>query len=426
MARRYWLSAACAAGVLVAMPQVGQCVTADVTKVQQRYPWNGLVDIDYTIVRSGGEAVLDSATYRVKISVVNCDVSPAETNVAHVFRQGALPVSDGTHRVTWDANAEGVNFKSQNVKVFAEIVHTAEKYMVIDVHEGPAATVYPVTYLHGEPADGFNTLEYKGDKIALRLIPPGSFVMGSPTTEPGRTAVSEVQHPVAITKPFYIGVFEITQKQYQNVMNAKPSLFKYDYNPVEQTSYNTIRGTGEGKNWPQSNSVDGSSFMGVLRAKCKEQDPSTGEWKSVPGLLDLPTEAQWEYACRAGTTTPLNDGVACADAEEIVKQLNDLGRYDSSVHEVVGSYKPNAWGLYDMHGNAWECCLDWFQEKVQNLENPTIDPVGPNSGGSSAMRVVRSGTWFDKYDCCRSAYRGGVPPGTSWKGGGFRLAMTLP
>ena len=224
MARRYWLSAACAAGVLVAMPQVGQCVTADVTKVQQRYPWNGLVDIDYTIVRSGGEAVLDSATYRVKISVVNCDVSPAETNVAHVFRQGALPVSDGTHRVTWDANAEGVNFKSQNVKVFAEIVHTAEKYMVIDVHEGPAATVYPVTYLHGEPADGINTLEYKGDKIALRLIPPGSFVMGSPTTEPGRTAVSEVQHPVAITKPFYIGVFEITQKQYQNVMNAKPSL----------------------------------------------------------------------------------------------------------------------------------------------------------------------------------------------------------
>ena len=120
--------------------------------------------------------------------------------------------------MTWDANAEGVNFKSQDVKVFAGIVHYAEKYMVIDVSGGSSTNVYPVTYYNGVPDGGFNTDEYKTDKIALRLIPPGSFVMGSPTTEPGRTtatAAREVQHPVAITRPFYIGVFEITQQQYK-------------------------------------------------------------------------------------------------------------------------------------------------------------------------------------------------------------------
>ena len=205
-------------------------VTIDVTMVQQRYPWNGLVDIDYTIARAEGDPELDPTKNSVEIAVVNCDRTPAVTNVAHVFRQGALPISNGTHRVTWDANAEGINFKSQNVKVFAEIVHYAEKYMVIDVSAGSGDdAVYPVTYLHGAPKDGFNKDEYKGSNIVLRLIPPGSFVMGSPTTEPGRkgngydTSEREVQHAVAITKPFYIGIFEITQDQYMNVMNGNPS-----------------------------------------------------------------------------------------------------------------------------------------------------------------------------------------------------------
>ena len=121
------LFAAAAAVVLAATPLVGRSVTIDVTKMQQRYPWNGLVDIDYTITRGEGESELEPLKHSVKISVVNCAVEPAVTNVAHAFRQGALPVSDGAHRVTWDANAEGVNFKSQDVKVFAEIVSYAEK-----------------------------------------------------------------------------------------------------------------------------------------------------------------------------------------------------------------------------------------------------------------------------------------------------------
>ena len=423
------LFAAVAAVVLAATPLTGRSVTVDVTKFQQRYPWNGLVDIDYKITLTGGETALDPAKYSVEISVVNCGVTPSVTNVAHVFRQGILPVSDGTHRVTWDANAEGITFKSQNVKVFAEIVHYAEKYMVIDVSAGPGDdAVYPVTYLHGTPGGGFDKDEYKGSKIALRLIPPGSFVMGSPTTEPTHdiTAAREVQHAVAITKPFYIGVFQITQKQYKNVMNADPSAAKGDYHPVEQVKYTDIRGTTDGAKWPQTNSVDATSFMGKLRAKCKEWDADQNDWvKDVAGLFDLPTDAQWEYACRAGTTTPFNNGEPCANDGDLDTQLKKLGAYKGNMnkHVEVGTYASNAWGLYDMHGNVWEWCLDWYQEDVQNIEKPSVDPVGAAAG---SLRVLRGGGWLNDARDCRSAYRGNAAPTAAYNYFGIRLSRTLP
>ena len=421
------LFAAVAAVVLAATPLVGRSVTIEVSKVQQRYPWNGLVDIDYTIERDQGESVLDPAKHSVEISVVNCEETPAVTNVARVFRQGALPVSDGTHRVTWDANAQGVNFKSQNVKVFAEVVHYAEKYMVIDVHEGPTVDVYPVTYLHGAPTGGFTTEEYKGDKIVLRLIPPGSFVMGSPTTEPGRaeTAAREVQHAVAITKPFYIGVFQITQKQYKNVMDDVPPQqpLTGDYLPVLKVTYDAIRGaanpSSHAYDWPWTNGVDKTSFMGKLRDKCKEWD---GEgYIPVAGLFDLPTDAQWEYACRAGKTSAYNNG---GDAES---DLQSIGRYKNNGNQpaVVGTYEPNAWWLYDMHGNAWEWCLDWYREDVQNVDKSSVDPVGPGTSGNGA-RVLHGGGWAEEPKYCRSAIRADGTPTTAGVTYGFRLSRTLP
>ena len=426
-------SVTAAALALAALASGG--VTVDITKVQQRYPWNGLVDIDYKITRTGDEPALEPAKHSVEISVVNCDVTPVVTNVAHVFRQGALPVSDGAHRVTWDANAEGVNFKSQNVKVFAEVVHYAEKYMVIDVSGGPTATVYPVTYLHGAPEGGFNTTEYKGNKIVLRLIPPGSYVMGSPTTEPGRTtdtAAREVQHAVAITKPFYLGVFEITQKQYLNVMGSNPSQNTGDDRPVESVSYNAIRGVENTEthlyDWPHNQDVDmQNSFVGKLRSKCKEWNGETYA-KDVDGLFDLPTDAQWEYACRAGTTTPFNNGVVCENDSALETQLNDLGRYtknggSTTQHAVVGTYAANAWGLYDMHGNVWELCRDWFQANVQDLANPSVDPVGASAG---TARVARGGSWYYAVWGCRSAYRNSYAPSNVSFNVGFRLSRTLP
>lgn len=411
---------------LAAMPLTGRSVTVDVTNFQQRYPWNGLVDIDYKITRTGDESALDPTKYSVEISVVNCDSTPAVTNVAHVFRQGVLPVTEGAHRVTWDANAEGITYSAKKVKVFASIVHYAEKYMVIDVSGGSKATTYPVTYMNGAPEGGFNTDEYKSDKIVLRLIPPGSFVMGSPTNEPGHTGtgssgaydhtVRETQHAVAITKPFYIGVFEITQKQYKNVCGSLPTIDstrKGDKFPVANVHFIDMRGTD-------------ATFMGKLQKNCKEWDGS-GYTISVAGSIDLPTEAQWEYACRAGTTTPYNNGVPCADEAALTVQMNKLGRYDSNgtkgVFSVVGSYEPNAWGLYDMHGNAWEFCLDWYQEKLQDLDNPSLDPVGPLSG---TERIVRGGGCNITDRKCRSASRASWGPDVNCPYFGFRLTVTLP
>ena len=435
------LFAAAAAVVLAATPLVGRSVTINVTKFQQRYPWNGLVDIDYTITRDEGESELDPSQYSVEISVVNCDVTPAVTNVAHVFRQGALPVSDGAHRVTWDANAEGVNFKSQNVKVFAEIVYYAEKYMIIDVSGGSDADYWPVTYMNGKPDGGFNTDEYRGGKIALRLIPPGSFIMGSPTTESGRRdpqgravydrSASEVQHAVGISRPFYIGVFEITQKQYEYVMGTNPSQRKNSRYPVERVNYNDIRGTADTNthqcDWPWTNEVAATSFMGRIRAKCKEQDSSTGAWDvPVAGLFDLPTDAQWEYACRAGTKSAYNNG---SDDEAAMNSLGSYVGNHSSSEVAVGSYNPNAWGLYDMHGNVAEWCLDWYQENVQDIENSALDPVGPPDGVTDgSCRVVRNGCFCDKARYCRSAGRTCRDP-ASTEGAfdvvGFRLSRTL-
>ena len=424
------LFAAAAAVVLAVTPLDSQCVTIDVTKVQQRYPWNGLVDIDYKITLGEGEQPLEPTTSSVEISVVNCDMSPAETNVAHVFRQGIVPVSAGSHRVTWDANAEGVNFKSRSVKVFASIVHYAEKYMIVDVSGGPNTNCYPVTYRIGAPANGFLDDIYRGDKIVLRLIPPGSFVMGSPEGEAGRnptagvdSTVREMQHAVAITKPFYIGIFLVTQRQYELVVGSfpRPEINKDPYHPVVGLNYNLIRGTNLGQKWPGSNAVDESTLIYKLRAKCREWNDDTQAFDvPMPGAFDIPTEAQWEYACRAGTTSAhYNGGNTEAD-------LASLARYNTTSHVAVGSYAPNGWGLYDLYGNAWEVCIDWFAENNRNRKDSSIDPVGPARPASSPQYVARGGTYKNTYHYCRSAFRGGQDVNLTNDSVGFRLSMTLP
>ena len=189
-------------------------------------------------------------------------------------------------------------------------------------------------------------------------------------------------------------------------MGTRPSAFSntvcYATRPVEKVSYNQIRGADLGRWWPQMNAVDEVSFMGKLRAK-------TGR------LFDLPTEAQWEYACRAGTTTDLNTGKNLAASNGVDGNMAEVGRYyynsgrynDSysydSTDELgtkVGSYVPNAWGLYDMHGNVNEFCLDWYL--AEELIG-TTDPVGPETG---TQRSVRGGSWGNYSSWCKSSVRG--------------------
>jgi formylglycine-generating enzyme required for sulfatase activity len=301
--------------------------------------------------------------------------------------------------------------------------------MSIDVSGGTAATSYAVSYYASAAAvpGGVTNDAYKTTNILMRLIPKGTFTMGSPSGELGRNS-DETQHQVTLTKDFYIGVFEVTQRQWELVMGNKPSYFTnatyYQTRPVEYVSYYDIRENPDNSaittNWPATNAVHAASFMGKLRAK-------TG----LTGF-DLPTESQWEYACRAGTATALNSGYNLTSTSNDPR-MSEVGRYwynggsaysqgcvPSAGTALAGSYPPNAWGLYDMHGNVWEWCLDWYGTDPGTV----TDPPGASSGSD---RVFRGGSWGDDAIYCRSAYRSSFfYPGIRVGNVGFRACCAPP
>jgi formylglycine-generating enzyme required for sulfatase activity len=225
-----------------------------------------------------------------------------------------------------------------------------------------------------------------GVTMKLVLIRPGKFMMGSPDSEKGRVDNEGPQHEVTISKPFYMGVTEVTQAQYEAIMSANPSTFKGETNPVENVSCN-----------------DATAFCKKLAEKTRQ-------------AVRLPTEAEWEYACRAGSKNKFCFG----DADE---GLGDYAWYHANsggMTHPVGQKKPNAWGLYDMHGNLWEWCSDWYAQNYAHAK--AVDPQGPASG---MFRVLRDGSWRCGPELCRSADRGG---GLSPSGGdyGFRVTLRKP
>ena len=369
-------------------------------KIAQRYPWNGLVDIDYTVECDDPDA--DVYVYPVGYDVdMNLSVPPRT-----LTGDGAngKAVKAGTHRMTWDmAKDMGENYNRAKFSMKVHAYAGAAPYMVIDLSAGSNAEKYEVSYMSEVPADGWGQ-EYKSTKLVLKMIPPGEFMMGAREDELGRNCDGnyEVRHKVTLKQPFYMGVYELTQQQYLLVMGSNPSQFKGDFRPVENVSYNTLRGDTLGAKWPEHQQVDATSFFGKIRSR-------TGV------TFDLPTEAQWEYACRAGTDTSLNSGKdissigSCPEMAEVGRYYynNNDGKGGYSEHTEVGLYLPNAWGLYDMHGNVSEWCLDWWQDNLSTTA--VIDPVGRSSGSYRVMRGgnARMGYYYgEKYAArCRSAYR---------------------
>jgi formylglycine-generating enzyme required for sulfatase activity len=236
----------------------------------------------------------------------------------------------------------------------------------------PAAKPAPV--LRGPEPTFTNNLGMK-----FVYIKPGSFMMGSPSSEPGRDD-DETLHQVTLTKGFYLQTTEVTQGQWKRVLGSNPSNFKNcgDDCPVEKVSWSDIQ-----------------EFIAELNRM-------EGGYK-----YRLPTEAEWEYAARAGTKGPYAGGL---DAMAWYKDTSG-----GKTH-AVGMKRPNAWGLYDMHGNVWEWCQDRFGGYPSGS---VTDPKGASSG---AGRVVRGGSWYDDARRCRSAYRGRDEPGDRYDLLGFRLA----
>jgi formylglycine-generating enzyme required for sulfatase activity len=247
-----------------------------------------------------------------------------------------------------------------------------------------------------------NSLDMK-----LALIPAGKFLMGSPAGEAERDP-EERQHEVVIARPFYLGVYEVTQAQYQKLMGKNPSHFAASGpdHPVE-----TVR-------WREA--VDFCSRLSKREAETK-----------AGRVYRLPTEAEWEYACRAGTTTPFHTGKNLSSMQANFNGAYPYGDSDKGPNlkktAKVGSYPPNAWGLYDMHGNVSEWCADWYDpDYYQN--SPREGPKGPQKGvlptgfETDYFRVVRGGCWLDEARGCRAAYRFRLQSIEPYRLVGFRVA----
>jgi formylglycine-generating enzyme required for sulfatase activity len=224
-----------------------------------------------------------------------------------------------------------------------------------------------------------------GVKLEFILIPAGSFVMG--TDENSGDGDEFPAHKVVITQPFYLGKYEVTQEQWTQLTGQNPSRFKGPKLPVEIVSWN-----------------DCHKFLRRLHEK-------TGRSAS------LPTEAQWEYAARAGTTTPWSFGATETHIADFAWFVENA---ENTTHPV-GTKKPNAWGLYDMSGNVWEWCTDRYQKHAYP-EGEAIDPQGPTTGDSY---IARGGAWGDTPEMLRSTARNCAGPDVANQGIGFRCVIPV-
>jgi len=232
--------------------------------------------------------------------------------------------------------------------------------------------------------------------MKLVLIPKGTFMMGSPESEKGRNE-NETQHEVTISKDYYLGVHEVTQAQYEKVIGKNPSHFQ-----------GAIVGN-ENADLP----VENVSWHDAVEF-CKKLSDLPEE-KKAGRVYRLPTEAQWEYACRAGSKT----AYSFDDEEGLLPEHGWFDRNSSGRTHTVGLLEPNAWGLYDMHGNVWEWCSDWHEEYPKGAVS---DPSGPREGSG---RVSRGGGWGLVAAFCRSASRNWYDPSfRDNRDNGFRVALS--
>jgi uncharacterized protein (TIGR02996 family) len=238
--------------------------------------------------------------------------------------------------------------------------------------------------------------------MELALVPAGRFLMGSPEIERDRSTNEGPQHLVEITRPFFLGVCPVSQREYHAVAGSNPSHFPHSFRPDRDYPVEDVT-------WHEA-----VAFCQGLSAVPEERQAGL--------VYRLPTEAEWEYACRAGTTTPFFFGSQASSDE-----INFDGNYPYN-GALKGPYRErptalrtvgpvNPLGLWDLHGNVWEFCADWYHERWYE-RSPSKDPVGPSEG---SYRIGRGGSWYTYGRCCRSAYRANFAVDKRYSYVGFRV-----
>ena len=429
------LAAAIAATTQAAVPRV--------SNTQMTQAANRLVTITYEL--ADGPAVI---TLDIETNVTGTAewVSIGGANIQQVTGDVWKKVETGSHTMQWRPDLSWPDHKiaagGARAAITAWALDNTPDYMVVDI----SAAAQPNTQTYYPSADfvpgGVTNSLYKTTTLLMRKIMAKdvTWTMGSTTLEnQNRQAAREATHQVKLANNYYIGVYEITQSQWSQVAtNNTTAVANFTterfMRPMEKLSYNEIRNAANtttanaAYNWP--NDPNPSSFLGLLRSKT--------------GIdFDLPSEAQWEFAARAGNGVGYwGDGSGILNAA-LDANLNLLGRYlnnptsNSSTSPaatispseggsaIVGSYLPNAWGIYDMHGNVWEWCLDWYEDNINAHGGAVnIDPSAPAktlSGASGANRVRRGGSLLDGAGNVRPAFRADKTPTARDLNIGFRV-----
>ena len=344
-----------------------------------RYTLAGEPAVVTATVRLNGE-VVSAATFVEPSGDLNCLVQPGDR--------------DGRLKARGDWAGKTAAPASLAVELKAWPTNCPPDYMSVNLTTGDLR-YYTST---NELPWGIEDDAWRASRCLMRLVPAvgETFRMGSPTNEARRTAEREIAHNVAFTKDYYLGVFEVTIGQYTNVVSAWPvNAVKKEFDhPINQPVYNDIHGEG--------------GFLTVLASRSGVS-------------FALPTDAQWEFACRAGSRASYCNGTDNAAG------LGDVGWYSgntgytsgSVTTQRVGTKAPNAFGIYDMHGNLYELCHDWYADGASYSDGScVIDPIGAATGNK---RVARGGSFGAAVGSCRSPYRWGVDPTGGHSHVGFRL-----
>ena len=334
-------------------------------------------------------------------------------------------VQTGPHKVTWLPHKVWPGEDVQNVtaEVTAWSTNTPPDYMVVPLTSSEGVSYY--VEASQIPNGGVTNDLYKTEYMVFRKIPAAGvrWRMGTPASERSTYTSDGPAHEVTLSEDFYLGIFEMTQRQYELLSwGTKPSQFKnesyYMTRPVEQVSWQAARGAGF--SWPTNgHDIAKSTAMGHMR------DIVGAGWE-----FDLPLEAEWEFACRAGSGSPIytDETFNRENVEKIARISTNGGLFGGSTYPnsqcdtnnataAVGSYQPNVWGLYDMHGNVSEWCLDG----ACGDDVATVDPERGADANKDSNRVARGGNFNNTYTIDRAAYRVEKSPTTQGGNQGLRV-----